>query len=484
MTLSAALTAASSGLRASSMGARVVADNIANAQTDGFGPRALQLSAHVLGRDGVGVRVAGVTRSVDQQTIDLLRDARSSAAGAETLSRFQSGLERLTGQPGDAAGLTARLDAFETSLRNALAYPSSDLHLSAIARAGADLAQTIRETGIGIDRLRDDADAAIANDVRHLQSELTEIARLQVQIVRAASVGHPTEALEDQRTARIDAISEMMPVRDVRAPDGRLMLLGADGTVLADRQAAQITFTRSVAPQADETLASGDLSHIAINGRIVAAQSDLLATGRIGRHFAIRDDLTLQAREQIDQLAHDLTVRMSDPAADPSLDGTGYGVYRLNGVAPWPNDIRGIANLISLDPRLTPDGGMQVWRLRDGMETGAPNAPNQTSVLLSRLQSLRGADQAMMIPTALQNRSIGNLAQNLVAQVSQSRVLAEDRLTLENGRLTAMKEVRAGQGVDRDAQLQILMGIEQSFAANARVIAAVDGLLRLLLEMR
>ena len=49
MTISSALSAALSGLTASSRAASVVSENIANAQTEGFGERELTLSSIAYG---------------------------------------------------------------------------------------------------------------------------------------------------------------------------------------------------------------------------------------------------------------------------------------------------------------------------------------------------------------------------------------------------------------------------------------------------
>jgi len=47
-------------------------------------------------------------------------------------------------------------------------------------------------------------------------------------------------------------------------------------------------------------------------------------------------------------------------------------------------------------------------------------------------------------------------------------------------RLDAVREMRAADGVDTDAEMQRLLLIEQSYQANARVISVVDDLLETL----
>lgn len=64
MSLGAALSSALSGLTANSRAAGLVASNIANATTESYGRRSLDLSSRALGSSG-GVWIDGVSRNVD-----------------------------------------------------------------------------------------------------------------------------------------------------------------------------------------------------------------------------------------------------------------------------------------------------------------------------------------------------------------------------------------------------------------------------------
>ena len=62
MSISSTLSSALSGLTASSRAADVVSSNIANAMTEGYSVRRLDLAARQLGNDGSGVRIVCITR--------------------------------------------------------------------------------------------------------------------------------------------------------------------------------------------------------------------------------------------------------------------------------------------------------------------------------------------------------------------------------------------------------------------------------------
>ena len=69
MTITGSIANALSGLNATSRRAEVVSSNIANANTDGYGVRQLNVSAATVGGGGSGVRIDGVTRLIDNGII-------------------------------------------------------------------------------------------------------------------------------------------------------------------------------------------------------------------------------------------------------------------------------------------------------------------------------------------------------------------------------------------------------------------------------
>jgi flagellar hook-associated protein 1 len=78
MSISGALSSSLSGLTAAARAAEVVSSNIANARTEGYGRREVQLSARSVGGTGQGVQVDAVRRMVD---LVLLTDRRIAQSG-------------------------------------------------------------------------------------------------------------------------------------------------------------------------------------------------------------------------------------------------------------------------------------------------------------------------------------------------------------------------------------------------------------------
>ena len=69
------------------------------------------------------------------------------------------------------------------------------------------------------------------------------------------------------------------------------------------------------------------------------------------------------------------------------------------------------------------------------------------------------------------------------SDVATRRINAEAEASFSAARLTAVTEQEAALGVDTDAELQDLMQIEKSYAANARVLQVLDQMLQTVMEI-
>jgi flagellar hook-associated protein 1 FlgK len=88
MSISSALSNALSGLTVTSRAADIVSSNIANAMTDGYGVRSLEVAARTLGTAAAGARVAGVTRHEDAALIGQRRQTGADLAFHATQGDF------------------------------------------------------------------------------------------------------------------------------------------------------------------------------------------------------------------------------------------------------------------------------------------------------------------------------------------------------------------------------------------------------------
>ena len=125
MSISRAMSSAYSGLSAMSRSAETVSNNVSNALTDGYSRQQVEYSATVLGTQGSGVRIEGITRSEDALATQLRRSASAEFANSSTTSDALERLSGAMGEPGDSGALAVQYAAFEDALSVAVSAPDS-----------------------------------------------------------------------------------------------------------------------------------------------------------------------------------------------------------------------------------------------------------------------------------------------------------------------------------------------------------------------
>jgi flagellar hook-associated protein 1 FlgK len=485
MTISGALSNAMSGLRAAGRASEVVSSNISNVMTEGYGQRSLSLSPNAVGGSG-GVLINGVIRNVDPVLIADRRLADAQNGNANTKAAFLAQLETLVGDPESEGSLTARLTQFEVSLISAASRPDITLRLDTSLNAAKDLAGSFKRISDGVQTLRSQADGSINTQVSRLNKALQQVETLNARIA-VVSRGRDSEnaALLDQRQRLIDEIGEIVPVREVARDLGAIALFTTGGAILLDGPAATLSFspTPTIAPHM--TQSNGLLSGLMINGIPVSTNSTngAIRGGTLGAQFAVRDELSVTAQTQLDAVARDLVERFQDPAIDPTLSPGDPGLFTDNGLALDPLNEVGLAARLKINAAVDPAAGGDIWRLRAGIGATAPGDPGDGTLLSTLKTTLHTARLPGSISLAAIPVSAFDLSAQISARVGADRYAAEQDLSFAAASLNTLEQLELETGVDTDAELQNLMVIEQAYAANARVIAAVDDMMQSILRL-
>jgi len=468
MSLSQTLATALSGLSAASRNADLVASNIANMQTPGYGVRRILLTAQDIGG---GVQVAGVQRQTDPALLSDRRQSQAMSARASTLRSFHQTMENRLGTPGDAGALDTLLAAFQTALITAAANPDSDTHLGNLTLTAQHLALGLNSLSAQVQDLRLQADHAIAADIAMMNRNLHALAQINEQMPRLAIMGHDTSALLDQRQALVDAIAEIMPLREVVRDNGAIALYTTNGATLLEHRPAMLDFTIATSIGAG----SGGLSGLRLDGKAVSAtMPGTLSGGRLEAYFAIRDSHGPDLQLQLDELARDLASRMGEGASHQG--SAGPGVFTDAGQTVQNSNLVGLAGRISLNAALDPAKGGDLWKWRTGLAATDPGMVDDSS----RITGLRAALE--QTSGALQGSFAERIAKTM-SSVAAER-LDQDLVAGTNlARLQSLQHLEAAQGVDSDEQIQLLMVIEKTYAANSRVIQAVDDMLDALMRI-
>jgi flagellar hook-associated protein 1 FlgK len=485
MSISATLSNALTGLTAASRGAQIVSSNVANANTEGYARREIELSPRLVGGVGAGVQVDGINRIVDNTVLRERRLAEAAVGNNDVLTGFYEDLLNLTGTPDDGSSLSAAFVDLETSFLEASFRPDSETRLYSVLNAAEALTRKINGVSDGIQKLRQDADEAIASQVAILNQSLVQIADLNAEILRAKGSNLDYPALLDQRQRLVDEISQIVPIRELPRDNDTIALYTLTGGLLLDAKPAQFSFEATAPITPDMTLTSGALSVLQVNGQNMSTSGAFspIAGGSLAGLFTLRDELAVEAQTNIDEVARSLAARFESPTLDTTLLVGEPGLFTDSGSPLNPTDQVGLAGRLSVNSLVDPAVGGAVWRLRDGLGAATPGPTGNPTLLNGSLAALEALEPPVAGSFGVASRSASEFASSLISQIGRAQQASENRLSFERARLTGLQDAERRDGVDTDQELQKLLLIEQAYAANARVVQAADELLQALLRI-
>jgi len=481
MSISQSLANALSGLTASSRSAEIVSSNLANSLTEGYGRRQLNLSAQSIGGAGTGVRIDGVSRLVDRGILADRRLADAVLGQRSTTVDFLKRLENLIGSGDEESALSSRIANVEQALVEASADPSSDIRLQNVVNSFNRMAVALNDASRGVQGLRREADTAIADDISTLNSSLKMIDQLNSDITFHLNSGNDATALMDERQRLIDQVSAIVPVREMPRQGSQVALITTGGVVLLDGTAAEFSFTPVHTVTAEMTLASGALSAIYVNGSVIAAGPNApLGGGSLSAAFELRDATLTEAQTGLDALARDLIERFQDPATDPTVGPATPGLLTDQGAVFDPLNTDGLASRISLNVSVDPAQGGALTALRDGMGATS-SAPVGDSSQIQRWLDALAAPKATYLGGS--TGSAAGHAARLSSIIGGNRLSADQDLSFASARWETLRQAELSGGVDSDFELQMLLRIEQAYAANAKVVQVVQSLIQILMGL-
>jgi len=322
MSLSSALATAMAGLRVNQAALSIVSSNVANAQTPGYVSRTLD-QVEVAGSSadqGASVRDVGVGRQLDQFLQSQMRTETSGGAYADQMSTVLSQLQSLYGTPGGTGTLETAYNNFTSALQALSANSGTQSARSLALTTAQALAQQLNSTTQGVQALRSNAEQDIAASVIQANNDMTQIAKLNLQLQSLPANDNNAATLMDQRDGAINDLAQLMDIRVVTDNANQATVYTTSGLQLVGVQASQLSFNSQGTLNASSLWNSnpalstaGNLTLNFPNGASVdMIQTKAIGSGRIGADLKLRDTTLVQAQTQLDQLAATLASSLSD----------------------------------------------------------------------------------------------------------------------------------------------------------------------------
>ena len=212
-------------LSAFRQGMNIAGYNVANANTPGYSRRVMQLGPTTTvevrnGIIGTGVDVTGVKRQRDTFLDFATRRELGRMGTDKSREEILSALEPVLGGT-DSAALTTSLTSFFNSFETLSVQPDSPSARANVVAQADNLASTLNRVDTQFDEAQRNADARVVDTVNRVNTILTQVRQINLDITSQEAGGAEASDLRDQRDKLLDELSQKVPVRIVEANNGQ-----------------------------------------------------------------------------------------------------------------------------------------------------------------------------------------------------------------------------------------------------------------------
>jgi len=321
MGLSSALATAMSGLRSTQAALSIISSNVGNAQTPGYiaqNPNQIEVGS---GGFGASVETTGVNRALDLFVQGQLRTEIGGGAYADQINNILGQLQSVYGTPGGDGTLETAFGNFTSALQSLSTNPGNGSAQSVALSAAQSLAQQLNSTTQGIQSLRTNVDHDIGTSATKANTDLNQIAQLNLQIQGLSPTDPQAATLMDQRDNAVSDLAKLVDVRVVTDGSNQASVFTTSGIQLVGSgYASQLIVNTPGALTAgslyNSNPAQSGVSSLNIrlpSGALIdAVGSNAFSSGQIAADIKLRDQTLVQAQTQVDQLAATLASSLSD----------------------------------------------------------------------------------------------------------------------------------------------------------------------------
>jgi len=302
-----ALRTAQSGLLANQSALNFVAQNIANANTDGYSRTIVNFEERVLAGSGAGVQISELTRHVDEGLLKSLRLELTDFKSLDVQETYFARMQEVFGSPEDDSSIAHIINNFAEALESLAFAPDKSLEQREAVRWGTEVARMFQQASETLQDLRQQADVAIAAAVDEINDLVTRIGDLNDKIIRNSTVNLRVTDLLDERDRAVDRLSELVDTRTFRRSDGDIVVFTEAGRTLVDNVPGVLTHSPAANVTPTTTHAEGDFGGIFVGTQITG--NDITTELRGGEMYGLvqlRDHVLPDLQSELDELAAEL----------------------------------------------------------------------------------------------------------------------------------------------------------------------------------
>lgn len=462
----------------------LISRNVANSGNE----LATRKIARVTYAPGGSARLASVTRAMDAALFNKVLVSNSAVGGQQEVVRALDRLSQTIADPEQDFSPAALVSKLGDALQQYSAGPQDPIRANAVLDAAHDLANGLGTATDTVQDVRTSADAALARGVAELNGYLADIETLNTEIVKGTFLGQDVTDQLDLRDNLVSKVATEIGIRVVARADNDIAIYTDSGVTLFDNSARSVSFDQTLLY--DATISGNPL---VVDGVAVTGPSASMAigSGRLKGLTEVRDTIAVTYQSQLDEIARGLVEAFAE--TDQSGGGlptlTGMFTYDITDIPSSGTILAGLAARIVVAAAVDPNRGGELNRIRDGGINGASYVYNSAGgagfsdrirTLADELDAMRAFDPAA---EAGSSDSIADFAATSAGWLSELRRSTEGDLefneTVQTRATEAFTEVA---GVNLDLEMALLLDIERSYQATARLISTIDDMYRYILE--
>lgn len=350
------------------------------------------------------------------------------------------------------SGLAGDLSDLFNAFQSVATSPSSLTERQLLLNKAQTLADRLNQTSAKLTSLGQDLNTSMNNDVSSANSLLSDIAKLNDQIVNSEiPQGGVANDLRDLRQQKLEQLSQLVNIQTSTAANGTVSVSIGGTTMVSDRKV-------------QDTLQTYDAGGGQMLVRAATSGTPLtLSGGSIQGTIDVRDGALKTLSSSLDTLAGQLITQVN------TLHQTGYSLSGTTGADFFTGTD---AATIQVNSALTGDPS-----LIQAAGTAGASGDNSVALALAQL-----ADQPI---SGLGNQTFSSAYSTIVSQLGNNLSTANQQLADHDAVSSMLSKQRDSvSGVSVDEEMTNLMQFQKAYAASAKLVTTVAEMLDTILSMK
>jgi flagellar hook-associated protein 1 FlgK len=380
------------------------------------------------------------------------------------------------------------LGKLQEALQIYSASPSNRNLAETTLDAARQVVRSLNDGTRAIQSFRAVADQEIATAVGDLNSLLADFEKSNNAVISGTRTGRDVSDALDQRDATLKKIAEYVPISTITRSDNDLVVQTKDGSTLFETVPRKVSFTPTGVYSAGTTGSKVFIDGVPVD---LASGGNTAASGRIAGMIQLRDGVTVTMQNQLDETARGLITAFAETsptnAATPAA-----GLFTWLGAPAVPASgtlVTGLAGQIKLNAAMDSSQGGNPQLLRDGGANGAAyvhntgNNASYANLLISYGENF-GAPMNFAPQAGVDtSSSLSDFSTATIGWFDGMRKEASDAADSKEALAVRTAEALSNEtGVNVDNEMSLLLDLEHSYEASARLLRAVDEMLSALLD--